>query len=664
MLDYFTRLIELARQTNHRYGLVMYGDHEWTSSTIDTLKSLVSDSDIVQLGGPVSDDRIRHISYKQGNTLLGQECELLICDFSGGFDANSFCAALGSVRGGGFVVILPWLTNTSSLAQQWLQGAFKRLIQLEQSKPLPKVKEVKVPSPALLGDQVIAIEKIKKVSTGHRKRPLVMTADRGRGKSSALGIASAELMEQRQIKILVTAPSLATVRPVFEHAQKQLLDAQTKKGKICYSHSSIEFIAPDELLTSQPECDLLLVDEASAIPIPMLQKVVTLYHRCVFSTTVHGYEGCGRGFTVKFQDWLEDKRPNTSFFHLNQPIRWAKDDPLENWLFETFLLDAELEPLKLNRGSDIRLEKVLKQNLIKQPSLLRASFALLVNAHYQTAPSDLMLLLEEEAIQLYIAFSEEACIGCVMTIDEGGLEDSLIKSIQHGKRRPRGHLVPVTLANQLGISHAARQHSTRIMRIAIHPDAQRMGIGTEMLSRLTKQSRCDFMSTSFGATDELIRFWTKAGFSPVKLGTQRDQASGCHSIIMIKGEVDWLENAVSCHRHAMIYLLSSLFSDVEVDIVRRLLVTNNMCTDKAELPAVVDNYSMGGASYESVVPFLFDWILSSPILIKASSDLLVRKVLQQRTWRQCCEEFVVPGRKQLEQKIRDELRVLIKSNQE
>ena len=420
MLDYFTQLIECACQTNHRYGLALHGDHDWTSSNIEMVKTLYAHSDIVELGGKVNDNKVRYISYKQGKTLLGQECALLICHLSGGFDANSFCAALGSVRGGGLVIIVPTLSNTSPIAQQWLQGAFKRLIQLEQFKPLPEVNEVNTPSLAPFADQSIAIDKIKKVSTGHRKRPFVMTADRGRGKSSALGIASAELMEQRQIKILVTAPSLATVSPVFEHVQKHLLDAQVNKGTICYSHSSIEFIAPDELLTSQPECDLLLVDEASAIPIPMLQKVVSLYHRCVFSTTVHGYEGCGRGFTIKFQDWLEQKRPGTSFFHLNQPIRWAVNDPLENWLFDSFLLNAELEPVEFYQGSEIKLEKATKQNLINQPSLLRTSFALLVNAHYQTTPSDLMLLLEEDAIQLYLALSNGSCVGCMMTINEGG----------------------------------------------------------------------------------------------------------------------------------------------------------------------------------------------------------------------------------------------------
>ena len=137
--------------------------------------------------------------------------------------------------------------------------------------------------------------------SGHRKRPLVLTADRGRGKSSTLGIAAAQLLVERHgLDIIVTAPSVKAIEPVFSHAIQRLEVIEVVNAThIRHQGGSLRFVAPDDLLKSKPDCDLLLVDEAAAIPIPMLKSMVGIYHRMVFSTTVHGYEGSGRGFGIK-----------------------------------------------------------------------------------------------------------------------------------------------------------------------------------------------------------------------------------------------------------------------------------------------------------------------------------------------------------------------------
>ncbi|MDW2178689.1 tRNA(Met) cytidine acetyltransferase, partial [Vibrio sp. 1637] len=170
----------------------------------------------------------------------------------------------------------------------------------------------------------LAVSLIEKVVNGHRKRPLVLTADRGRGKSSALGIACAQLLQHKPLRILLTAPSINAVEPVYQHAQRLLTDAkQMKKDRLEVGYGYIQFIAPDELLSSLPECDLLLVDEAAAIPVPMLKQITEHYHRLVFSSTIHGYEGCGRGFTLKFIEWLQQQRSGMKTYHMQQPIRWS-----------------------------------------------------------------------------------------------------------------------------------------------------------------------------------------------------------------------------------------------------------------------------------------------------------------------------------------------------
>ena len=60
------------------------------------------------------------------------------------------------------------------------------------------------------------------------------------------------------------------------------------------------FMAPDALLSSSETADWLIVDEAAAIPAPLLHQLVARFPRTLLTTTVQGYEGTGRGFLLKF----------------------------------------------------------------------------------------------------------------------------------------------------------------------------------------------------------------------------------------------------------------------------------------------------------------------------------------------------------------------------
>ena len=65
-------------------------------------------------------------------------------------------------------------------------------------------------------------------------------------------------------------------------------------GTIC--GREVRFIAPDALLASDEQADWLVVDEAAAIPAPLLYQLVSRFPRTLLTTTVQGYEGTGRGF--------------------------------------------------------------------------------------------------------------------------------------------------------------------------------------------------------------------------------------------------------------------------------------------------------------------------------------------------------------------------------
>ncbi|MEF1228208.1 GNAT family N-acetyltransferase, partial [Vibrio fortis] len=520
--------------------------------------------------------------------------------------------------------------------------------------------------------QKLAIEAIEKVMFGHRKRPLVLTADRGRGKSSALGIASANIIKAKSsVTIVVTAPNVKAIQPLFEHAQKLLPNSSMEnRHTLVHEQSKIVFVAPDEVLRTQPDCDLLLVDEAAAIPLPMLKRVVESYHRMVFSTTVHGYEGSGRGFGIKFEKWLSEQRPNWRSFKLEQPIRWNVNDTLESWLFDTFLLDSDIEGLP----KDVELEgwswhQFDKQTLLDNPKVLTQCFGLLVSAHYQTSPNDLIQLLDNPQMSLHALFSDQHCLGCILTVEEGALSHELIQDVQLGKRRPRGHLAPTLLANHLGLDKAAVQKCLRIMRIAVHPDIQGQGLGHRMIGHLVKaNSEFDYLATSFGATDELVDFWCSNGFVSVHLGHQRDQSSGCHSLLMCRTLNEesrhWVEEGSLYFYSGLRYLLSTTYSSLEPAIVRSLLSSQPRRLLVEDINPLLSYYVEGGNSFDSVGFILENLIYNlSKVHLEQTSDLLLWKVVQKRTWTECSELANLAGRKQTESTLRHDLGLLLSNLQ-
>lgn len=659
-VPYLLTLRQLALKHQYRFGVHLQGTQEWNLSLIQHWLKDSNTNTAFQVGGDAFEG-VRYVPFNKGQQLLGQECDLLICDLSTGWDANSFSAALGTLIGGGILLVLGANTLSENPAEVWLKKALDNLIvmspNIQPSLPSVSAEAHKID----YSQQQLAVENIVKVVTGHRKRPLILTADRGRGKSSALGMAAAKLMSERNIRIVVTAPSLASVSPVFHFAQTLLAGSSGQKGWVEYEHSSLRFIAPDELLRSRFECDLLLVDEAAALPLPMLKEMVNRYHRAVFSSTIHGYEGCGRGFSLKFQSWLKDVRPEMKLQNMTQPIRWSQGDPLEAWHRASVLLDFEFQPISDAVNVErLQFSHVTQKNLLDNPSLLHRIFSLLVNAHYQTSPNDLFHLLGDEKMSVYTATHQNVLLGCILAVEEGTLDESLIEDIQLGKRRPKGHLSPITIANQLGFAQAAVQSSQRIMRIAVHPEVQNKSIGYKLVKHFALQSSSDYLSTSFGATSALVNFWRKCGFQTIKVGSQRDQASGCYSVLMVKGEsIDWLELAKQRHAKHFEFELCDSLQEMEPDLVKTLL-SENLCSDTQAPISLIHNYALGGSNYESVAVWLRSFAFSiGRERVASLSDLFISKVVQRLSWTECAERHQLTGRKQVEAYIRKELLALI-----
>ncbi|OLQ73204.1 P-loop ATPase [Photobacterium proteolyticum] len=686
LIHFCHALSENAKQANIRYLVVVEGDAGWTNELVD---AFLQRYQYPLWAGETSSEHIPSVRLKKAKQFLGRECDCLIFNAEHAFDAEALGALSGTITGGGVLLLLApstWFRQTDEQSPfiRRLIGllSLPDVIQLRQGLPLPPLPVV----PSSQGDysdaefgcltpeQYEAVAAIRRVVTGHRKRPLVLTADRGRGKSASLGIAAASLMSERRMRIGVTAPAYANTETLFAHAARRLGSNNDPQGRLAFGDSELVFLAPDVLLSDKPALDFLIVDEAAAIPAPMLNKLLRHYNRIAFASTVHGYEGTGRGFAIKFCQQLDALTPQWRQLKINQPIRWSGDDPLELWVFKTLLLDAEYAALEMDLGfeasDDIRYRYIPTDSLVGDESYLSQLFGLLVNAHYQTSPADLVQLLDDDAIHLVVAETKNHVVGCCLLSIEGSFAPELARQVMLGQRRPKGHLLAQSVAAHIGIELGAIQCCARVLRIAVHPDKQQQGIGQLLLQycrRWAEVEKVDYLGTSFGTASELVDFWRKAGYTPVRLGVSKDAASGSHSLLMIQPispeSESWLRQAQSLfaanlnaqrveqYRELDTVLFSQLFFSA-LDGVTQLSHSNTHLAEQQ-----VRIYVGGGLGYDLVVASLEVWLsnyLSGKQQALDTNDYMaVAKILQRQPWSTIVSDYGFTSRKMAEKSLRE-----------
>lgn len=696
LLPFSSQLIAQAKNANCRHLVVLAGDLVWGAESANSFTSGYPSYFWVGENAPENADSL---SIKKAKKLLGQETHCLVFNAHNGFDADAFGALSGTVIGGGLLLLLVpscWFDDT-----QTQLPFIQRLVRLLSQPEVLLIQQSETCLPelpasyfsrndyqdlrfsCLTQEQTLAVEAIKKVVTGHRKRPLVLTADRGRGKSSALGIAAASLMTERRIRIGVTSPSFANVNTLFTRAADALGIDYHQQKSLSFESGNMVFFAPDTLLTALPDIDFLIVDEAAAIPAPLLSQMLTHYNRVAFASTIHGYEGTGRGFAIKFRQQLDLQTPQWRQLSITQPIRWAINDPLENWVFSALLLDTDVMPrhrLSTKASSEITYRTVPTKELIVDEALLSSLFGLLINAHYQTSPNDISQLLDDANIQLLVAElkndvgdSEQAAsiVGCCLVSLEGGFDIELAQQVMLGKRRVKGHLLAQSIAAHIGIPQGATQYCARILRIAVHPFLQQQGIGSSLLGFTQKwagQQQLDYIGTSFAAAPELVSFWRKAGFLPIRLGVTKDASSGTHSLLAVQPISDaaksWQQCAVSLFAANFLSQRVEQFNNLESELFISLFQYSSAQLDIAKympLPSLFRDlqlscYCRGGLGYDlaiaSIESWLSEWVTSDDFIHDPTAALAVVKVLQKQSWNTVVAQFSLPSRKHAEHALR------------
>ncbi len=719
--------VKQARLNNERRLIVLSGNEEWALTllqSIDPIKACLSSQ--TEGHSQPSGESTQCLIYGDSNVFpanvqkkryrdkLGSESDVIIFADSI-FTIDAFAALSGTLKAGGLLFLVT--PSINKYAQESL--FFKRFYSLiktfschtvisqsqaeisplsistTETKTGQNQEQPQYSFGCITAEQYKAVQAVNKVVTGHRKRPLVLTADRGRGKSSALAIACVQLLKAHEndgFKVVITAPDIQALTVFFKQLNKDLPSAEHLANTIVFGQASIVFIPVDQLLRQPVQVNLLLVDEAAAIPVYLLEKLLESYHRTVFSSTIHGYEGAGRGFTLKFQHTLRKVCPQWTSLHIKQPIRWRQNDPLERLVFNTCLLNAELPLLtqqsqentedksttKLQILSTSVFKVISAVELVKNEPLLQQVFAVLVTAHYQTKPSDLQLLLDNPQIQLACLFSNNSntaeVIAVALLMQEGkgfGIEESDIKAIKDSQRRLRNHFLPQSLLSHTGFEQAFDYSYLRIMRIAVHPQIQQQGIGLHFLSKIqqiAKQKSVDFIGSSFGVNYELLRFWLKAGFTTVRIGFTKDKASGEQSALMVQG-VSSSAGKIQGHfeydfYRSFDYLLLEEYQTLASNLVR-LLLTHNAKEFLTELSTIdIDNvqaYATGQRLYSSCAYSLYLWFKHDLLThvkhpnsaVIQDSLVLIARLIQKHSIKTVCQSYGFTGKKMLNQHIKD-----------
>lgn len=386
------------------------------------------------------------------------------------------------------------------------------------------------------------------ISEKSLRNTVTLTAGRGRGKSAALGIAIAAAVSHGYSNIFVTSPSPENLKTLFEFIFKgfdalgysehmdydiiQLTNPAFNKAIVRVDikrdhRQTIQYISPNDHHTLG-QAELVIIDEAAAIPLPVVKRLMGPY--LVFmASTINGYEGTGRSLSLKLIQQLRDQSSAKDFSNdtaivsrdsknveadpgsmartlrevvLDEPIRYAPGDPVEKWLNKLLCLDATVSKSSryATKGtphpSECNLFYVNRDTLFSyhpvSEAFLQKMMALYVASHYKNSPNDLQLMSDAPAHQLFVLLPPVDAADnripdplCVVQVALEGeiLKESVRRALSRGQRAG-GDLIPWLVSQQFQDEEFASLSGARVVRIATNPDYSGMGYGSRALQLL------------------------------------------------------------------------------------------------------------------------------------------------------------------------------------
>jgi len=667
--------------------------------------------------------------FEKSEKYLGTTYDVLVLDLSDDLRPNDVGRLVETVRGGGLVILITpdfqdWPNKLTIFKQRLLVPGYSEprhvfirwfmntLMKAEgsyiynvQEDKLIKVANVKIEKPsrkeeiekllpdsmrfprklyslALTEDQVKAAQALESLIDRPKKgwkKVVLITADRGRGKSCALGIGLIGIAEslksvKHKVRIIVTSPEPQNVQSLFALAKKAAEVLEYKVNAVIKGGNVIELQGPFFSIEYWPPAavpkvkgDIVAVDEASGIHVPLLMKILRSHDRIAFSATLHGYEGGGRGFSVRFLGEIKSSK-NIELIsqEMKTPIRYGEDDPIEKWLYRALLLDAEPEELSERDLEDIEkgeLEYIeLKPEELfteEMEPVLRSLFGIYVLAHYRNQPDDLAMLADapHHMIRAVRTKTNKKIVCSLQIAVEGGLEEGLTETLLRGNKIP-GNIIPDRVLKHIRVWEMGKLRGVRIVRIATHPEVQGRGIGSFALEKLEEEmkSKVDWIGSGFGVNSKLLAFWLKNGFKPIHMSPDRNPVSGEYTIIVMKGLTEIAKRIVSegeeYLRRKLVKGLRDVYRDLEADVSLEIL--RSIKRLEAEIPRLspvdIDRfwiYVYGPMTYEAVsdimwdiAVFYFESDMGRLIKLKEKEEtILLLKALQGREWEEISKQL-------------------------
>ncbi len=544
----------------HRQLHWLCADAQTAGQLLGQLHGRLEEPEAQPLRALIVDERFK----RKYHDYLGQTYDLLVVSAWSGFSPNAFAALSATVRGSGLIVLLtpappawlayddpeyerllahPWTAADSpALFIRYFMNALEasvgapqfvnasaidatidsliRAIRPSNSHPAEERQANSEPHASTSREQATVLAQI----TAGAGRVDIISAERGRGKSTLLGFLAGKL---------VTDDSVICVTSL--HPWQCSVALRQSGGALSYR-------APDDLLSSGQRLHLLFVDEAAALPLPMLLRLIDIADQVVLASTSHGYEGSGQGFRLRLLGHLQSKGREPHWHTLEQAIRWDADDPVEAFVTNTLLFqrpqhDQTSFPILLGAP-----EIVDKAALAADTAKLSAVMRLLMESHYQTSADDARVLLDSPGITLTGIFDKSGGhpVALLMTDSELPFEDAeLREAIWLGRRRPRGHLTQQVLAQQLGIQDSLERKVVRIVRVAVASDYRRRGLATQLLRHLEMLApsvgeTSALHSASFGNDPVSLSFWLSQDYTLVRQGQRQSGSHGGEALLVLK----------------------------------------------------------------------------------------------------------------------------------
>jgi len=333
--------------------------------------------------------------------------------------------------------------------------------------------------------------------------------------------------------MLVVAPDKRSVESLYNAFQEEAPHTTTAP----------RFMRPAEartFLAQTSDVVLLVIDEAAAIPTPLLADLIDGVPHVAITTTVSGYEGFGRGFSLRFIEQLERLKTESlnrvQYVTMQTPVRWSEGDRLETFINQALFLNEpeSFEDLNLAEG----VHRLSVDQLLNHPALIEQVYHLLHFAHYRTSPNDLRVLLDSPGQHLFITVRQARLVAVVWVAEEGGMDRDLCEAVWAGERRPNGNLLPQSLMFHEGWSGLGTSLFWRITRVAVLDSERRQGIGAELIAcvdRAAQMAKIDFLGASFAGYESIWSFWRSLGFTAIRVGDSLDSVAGQPPMMVLKG---------------------------------------------------------------------------------------------------------------------------------